>query len=214
MADKQKETAMKKLQEGAHFHSSSDMNADMSTEAADMVVLAVDKYIPTQNWEVRIICNFVRTTTTPTGTTAASTDNDRVQMDRTEMEHWCFHCQLNRCFSKESIFCISCQQNQKQHATRLLRLTETSIYCCVVCCMYVVLTPNLLFYFLSLSSLAPLASYEHQAACRFIKEAMDRRFGPSWHVSVGEGFGFQITHQQRQMLYMIHANVGVLIFKC
>ena len=43
---------MKKLQEGAHFHSSSDMNADMSTEAADMVVLAVDKYIPTQNWEV------------------------------------------------------------------------------------------------------------------------------------------------------------------
>ena len=28
------------------------MNADMSTEAADMVVLAVDKYIPTQNWEV------------------------------------------------------------------------------------------------------------------------------------------------------------------
>ena len=43
---------------------------------------------------------------------------------------------------------------------------------------------------------------------------MDRRFGPSWHVSVGEGFGFQITHQQRQMLYMIHANVGVLIFKC
>ena len=52
MADKLKDTAMKKLQEGAHFHSSSDMNADMSTEAADMVVLAVDKYIPTQNWEV------------------------------------------------------------------------------------------------------------------------------------------------------------------
>ena len=54
MTDKQRETAMKKLQEGAHFHSSSDMNADMSTEAADMVVLAVDKYIPTQNWEVSI----------------------------------------------------------------------------------------------------------------------------------------------------------------
>ena len=53
MADKIKDAAMKKLQEGAHFHSSSDMNADMSTEAADMVVLAVDKYIPTQNWEVR-----------------------------------------------------------------------------------------------------------------------------------------------------------------
>ena len=30
------------------------MNADMSTEAADMVVLAVDKYIPTQNWEVSL----------------------------------------------------------------------------------------------------------------------------------------------------------------
>ena len=53
MTDKQRDTALKKLEEGAHFHSSSDMNADMSTEAADMVVLAVDKYIPTQNWEVR-----------------------------------------------------------------------------------------------------------------------------------------------------------------
>ena len=59
MTDKQRETALKKLQEGAHFHSSSDMNADMSTEAADMVVLAVDKYIPTQNWEVSVrSCGF------------------------------------------------------------------------------------------------------------------------------------------------------------
>ena len=63
MTDKQRETAIKKLQEGAHFHCSSDMNADMSTEAADMVVLAVDKYIPTQNWEVR---KWVEKTDSPT----------------------------------------------------------------------------------------------------------------------------------------------------
>ena len=44
------------------------------------------------------------------------------------------------------------------------------------------------------------ASANYEAACRFIKEMMDKRFGPSWHVAIGEGFGFKITHQQHQML--------------
>jgi dynein light chain 4, axonemal len=31
---------------------------------------------------------------------------------------------------------------------------------------------------------------------------MDKRAGSSWHVVVGEGFGFEITHEMRNMLYM------------
>ena len=32
-----------------------------------------------------------------------------------------------------------------------------------------------------------------QAASKFIKESMDRQFGPSWHCIIGEGFSFEIT---------------------
>ena len=48
------ETAMKKLREGVVIRPCSDMNADMSTEAAEMATMAIDKYIATQNWEVSI----------------------------------------------------------------------------------------------------------------------------------------------------------------
>lgn len=43
---------------------------------------------------------------------------------------------------------------------------------------------------------------------------MDKKFGSAWHVAVGEGFGFEVTHDQRNMLYMFFGgNVGVLIWK-
>ena len=32
-----------------------------------------------------------------------------------------------------------------------------------------------------------------QNAAKFIKEAMDRQFGPSWHCIIGEGYSFEIT---------------------
>ena len=32
-----------------------------------------------------------------------------------------------------------------------------------------------------------------QAAAKFIKEQMDRQFGPSWHCIIGEGFSFEVT---------------------
>ena len=32
-----------------------------------------------------------------------------------------------------------------------------------------------------------------KAAAKFIKEAMDRQFGPSWHCIIGEGYSFEIT---------------------
>ena len=30
-----------------------------------------------------------------------------------------------------------------------------------------------------------------------IKEVLDKKFGPSWHVVVGEGFGFELSYEVR-----------------
>ena len=30
---------------------------------------------------------------------------------------------------------------------------------------------------------------------KMIKEVLDKKFGPSWHVVVGEGFGFEISYE-------------------
>ena len=30
-------------------------------------------------------------------------------------------------------------------------------------------------------------------AAKLIKECMDRQFGPSWHVIIGEGYSFDVT---------------------
>lgn len=44
---------------------------------------------------------------------------------------------------------------------------------------------------------------------------MDKKYGPSWHVCIGEGFSYQVTYQQRHLLYMYHGErVGILVFKC
>ena len=31
-----------------------------------------------------------------------------------------------------------------------------------------------------------------------IKEVLDKKFGPSWHVVVGEGFGFEISYEVKE----------------
>nr|XP_014706785.1 dynein axonemal light chain 4 isoform X1 [Equus asinus] len=38
-------------------------------------------------------------------------------------------------------------------------------------------------------------SNNNESAAKMIKETMDRKFGSSWHVVIGEGFGFEITHE-------------------
>ena len=54
-----------------------------------------------------------------------------------------------------------------------------------------------------------------QAACKFIKENMDRQFGPSWHCIIGEGYSFEVTRQQNSSLLLYYAGVyAVLLFKC
>ncbi|KAI9197319.1 uncharacterized protein BJ171DRAFT_520793 [Polychytrium aggregatum] len=54
----------------------------------------------------------------------------------------------------------------------------------------------------------------YEAASKSIKELMDKRCGSSWHVVVGEGFGFEITNEMRNLLYMYFGgNIGVLVWK-
>lgn len=44
---------------------------------------------------------------------------------------------------------------------------------------------------------------------------MDRRFGASWHVVVGEQFGFEITHEVSNLLYMFFGgNLAICVWKC
>ena len=38
-----------------------------------------------------------------------------------------------------------------------------------------------------------------------LQEVLDKKFGPSWHVIVGEGFGFEISYETKKMFYMFSA---------
>ncbi|WAQ96142.1 DNAL4-like protein [Mya arenaria] len=52
-------------------------------------------------------------------------------------------------------------------------------------------------------------------AARMIKETMDKKFGASWHAVVGEGFGFELTHEVKNLLYMFFGgNMAICIWKC
>ncbi|KAB0795588.1 hypothetical protein PPYR_12427 [Photinus pyralis] len=48
-------------------------------------------------------------------------------------------------------------------------------------------------------------SANNEMAARMIKEQMDKKFGPPFHVVVGEGFGFEITYECKSLLYMYFA---------
>lgn len=54
-----------------------------------------------------------------------------------------------------------------------------------------------------------------QLAAKMIKESMDKKFGASWHASVGEGFGFNVTHEVKNLLYMYFGGtMAVIVWKC
>lgn len=54
-----------------------------------------------------------------------------------------------------------------------------------------------------------------QAAAKMVKEAMDKKFGASWHVVVGEGYGFEITHEVKNILYMFFGGtIAIIMWKC
>ncbi|CAN0008629.1 unnamed protein product [Heterosigma akashiwo] len=54
----------------------------------------------------------------------------------------------------------------------------------------------------------------YEAAATSIKNTMDKKCGATWHCAIGEGFGFDVTYQQKNMIYVFYGQVGVLIFKC
>ena len=52
-------------------------------------------------------------------------------------------------------------------------------------------------------------------AAKMIKETMDKKFGAPWHAVVGEGFGFEITHEVKNLLYMFfQGNMAICVWKC
>ncbi|GFS86209.1 dynein light chain 4, axonemal [Nephila pilipes] len=58
-------------------------------------------------------------------------------------------------------------------------------------------------------------STDHEKVARLIKETLDQKYGASWHVVVGEAFGFQISHDAKHLMYMFLAgNKAICVWKC
>jgi dynein light chain 4, axonemal len=58
-----------------------------------------------------------------------------------------------------------------------------------------------------------VATKNYEAASQLIKASLDKKFGVSWQCVIGEGFGFDITYQEKNMIYVYYGNVGVLCYK-
>lgn len=58
-----------------------------------------------------------------------------------------------------------------------------------------------------------LTSRNIEAATAMVKNAFDRKFGAHWQCVIGEGFGFEITYQQRHLIYLFYGQLGVLCYK-
>lgn len=44
---------------------------------------------------------------------------------------------------------------------------------------------------------------------------MDKKFGPSWHAVVGEGYGFEISYEVKHLMYMYFGgNLAICVWKC
>eukprot|EP00043_Microstomoeca_roanoka_P007407 m.71383 g.71383 ORF g.71383 m.71383 type:complete len:108 (-) comp13816_c0_seq1:55-378(-) len=58
-------------------------------------------------------------------------------------------------------------------------------------------------------------SKSNEDAAKMLKQAMDKKFGAPWNVVIGEAFGFEITQQTSNLLYMYFGgNLAVLVWKC
>lgn len=54
----------------------------------------------------------------------------------------------------------------------------------------------------------------YEAAARFVKEQLDRKFGSPWHCVIGEGFGFEITYELKHLMYLYHKGyIAIVIYK-
>lgn len=55
----------------------------------------------------------------------------------------------------------------------------------------------------------------YELAAKTIKEAMDKKFGTFWHACVGEGFGFEVSYETKNILYLFFGgNIAIILWKC
>lgn len=53
-----------------------------------------------------------------------------------------------------------------------------------------------------------------ELAAKNIKETLDKRYGPAWHVIIGEGYAYDISVQSGAYLLMFYNGIlGCLVFK-
>lgn len=53
-----------------------------------------------------------------------------------------------------------------------------------------------------------------ELATKNIKETLDKRYGPSWHAVIGEGYSYDISVQSGAYLLMYYnGTLGCLVFK-
>lgn len=58
-------------------------------------------------------------------------------------------------------------------------------------------------------------SQNYEQAARSVKEIMDKKFGSFWHCCVGEGFGFEVSFETRNILYLFFGgNLAIVLWKC
>ena len=57
------------------------------------------------------------------------------------------------------------------------------------------------------------ANRDYEGASAAIKNTLDKKFGPSWQCAIGEGFGFDISCQQKFLLHLYYGKVAVLCYK-
>lgn len=94
------------------------------------------------------------------------------------------------------------------------------MYCVTQVCFRLVLSQDASHtHSLAICSSSPHAfislSFCFQSAAKLIKESMDKKFGSSWHVVIGEGFGFEVSHEVRNLLYMFFGgSLAVCVWKC
>jgi dynein light chain 4 len=53
-----------------------------------------------------------------------------------------------------------------------------------------------------------------EAAAKYTKENMDKRFGPTWQCIMGEGMSFDVNYQEKNLFFGVAVgNLAILLFK-
>ncbi|CAG9466692.1 unnamed protein product [Pedinophyceae sp. YPF-701] len=55
---------------------------------------------------------------------------------------------------------------------------------------------------------------DYEKAASLIKENLDKKFGTSWHVVVGQSYSYEVTCEAKQCIYLlVMGSLGVLSWK-